>query len=157
MTSPAEGASGRGREARHRMRRKGKVSLEGPYFRNPSSVQQAKVLEAVKFECDVANLSESLLVRVLFFVLWLLLFSLSPSHLDQNVITWKNLTSDRVIYAGSVNVLNDDRLRVSREGRDLVIGNISKFDTGLYRCTVEMANNPISLEHRLNVLGEEAQ
>ena len=32
--------------------------LPGPYFRNPNSVHQASVHEAVTFECDVANLGK---------------------------------------------------------------------------------------------------
>ena len=50
-----------------------------------------------------------------------------------NVITWKNMTSGRVISAGMVNVINDPRINISRDGRQLTIENVTEHDAGRYR------------------------
>ena len=71
----------------------------------------------------------------------------------RNVITWKNMTANRIIFAGTVNVINDDRLMVEGKGRRMHFNNITEFDAGVLVCTVEAAHQ-IKLEHRLNVLSK---
>ncbi len=71
------------------------------------------------------------------------------------MITWKNLTSERVIFAGPINVIGDARLSAEDGGRVLVLEDVGAADSGSFQCTVETRREPISLAHRLNVLGEE--
>ena len=71
------------------------------------------------------------------------------------MITWKNLTSDRVIFAGPINVIGDARLKAEGGGRVLVLEDVGADDSGKFECTVETRLQPISLAHHLNVLGEE--
>ena len=81
--------------------------------------------------------------------------SLHPSPAGNNIITWYNATSGRIIFAGPVNVVGDERLSIDgSKGRRLRLKDISEFDAGGYRCQVEVRTRPISLEHTLNVLGE---
>jgi hypothetical protein len=75
----------------------------------------------------------------------------------KNVITWYNATSKRIIFAGSVNVMQDDRLSIVNEGRALIIAGVAASDSGVYKCQVEARLNPISLEHQLRVLGQLSQ
>ena len=103
--------------------------LEGPYFKSSGSAQEARAGQTVFFQCDVGNLGG-------------------------NVISWKNDTSDRIIYAGSVNILNDPRLGVENNGRRLRMENVTSHDAGVYVCRVETYLNPISLMHRLYVLSK---
>lgn len=98
-----------------------------PYFRSSQSVQKAKVHETVRFECNVANLGK-------------------------NIITWHNVSSGRIIFAGPVNMFQDERLRIEEGGRVLHINEITEYDSGAYKCQVEVKLNPIFLEHHLNVL-----
>jgi hypothetical protein len=101
----------------------------GPYFRSVSSAREVKVHERITFECDVGNLGK-------------------------NIITWYNVTSGRIIFAGSVNVIGDERLRIGEDGKKLHLGDITEFDSGVYRCQVEVRSRPLKLEHKLNVLGK---
>ncbi len=71
------------------------------------------------------------------------------------MITWKNLTSGRVIFAGPINVIGDERLKVDRGGRILVLDRVAAADSGQFECTVETRREPISLQHHLNVLGKD--
>ena len=80
------------------------------------------------------------------------LYTSSSGH---NVITWYNATSDRIIFAGEINIMGDERLSIEgSKGRRLRLADISEFDAGGYRCQVEVKARPISLEHTLNVLGK---
>ena len=81
--------------------------------------------------------------------------SLHPSPAGNNIITWYNATSGRIIFAGPVNVVGDERLSIDgSKGRRLRLADITEFDSGGYRCQVEVRTRPISLEHTLNVLGK---
>ena len=111
-------------------RTKGRIGRRsGPYFRSTGASHEAKVHERVTFDCDVGNLGK-------------------------NVITWYNVSSGRIIFAGSVNIIGDDRLRIGDEGRRLHLGDVGEFDSGVYKCQVEVRSRPLVLEHKLNVLGK---
>lgn len=65
------------------------------------------------------------------------------------------MSSGRIIFAGPVNMFQDERLRIEEGGRVLHINEITEYDSGAYKCQVEVKLNPIFLEHHLNVLGKE--
>ena len=68
------------------------------------------------------------------------------------------MSSGRIIFAGPVNVVGDERLSIDgSKGRRLRLADITEFDSGVYRCQVEVRTRPISLEHTLNVLGKQLQ
>ena len=72
-----------------------------------------------------------------------------------NIITWYNVSSGRIIFAGPVNVVGDERLSIDgSKGRRLRLADITEFDSGVYRCQVEVRTRPIALQHTLNVLGK---
>ena len=70
------------------------------------------------------------------------------------MITWTNVSSSRVIYAGPINIIGDKRLTSEAGGRVLVLEDVAAEDSGQFVCTVNTRREPISLSHTLNVLGE---
>ena len=69
------------------------------------------------------------------------------------MITWKNVSANRIIFAGTINVVNNDRLSVEDQGKRMFIHEVGEHDDGVFVCTVE-AEEQIFLEHRLNVLSK---
>ena len=67
------------------------------------------------------------------------------------VISWS--WNGRLLSAGSMKVLADDRIEVVDDGRELLVRGITRGDRGEYSCTVNLRLQPVSLSHQVEVLG----
>ena len=68
------------------------------------------------------------------------------------VITWT--WNGRLLSAGSMRVYDDNRIRVLNDGRELIIEGVTPEDRGEYSCTLNLEFNPLSLYHKVEVLGK---
>jgi len=67
-----------------------------------------------------------------------------------SVITWN--WSGKLVSAGNVKVLGDDRVFVLQDGKELRIVNISEFDRGDISCSLHLKTKTVHLNHTLQVL-----
>ncbi|XP_023328691.1 protein amalgam [Eurytemora carolleeae] len=67
-----------------------------------------------------------------------------------SVITWN--WAGKLVSAGNVKVLGDQRVEVVRDGRELKIENIRVEDRGEVSCTLNLKSNPQHLNHTLQIL-----
>ena len=51
-------------------------------------------------------------------------------------------------------VYDDDRIRVLNDGRKLFIEGVTAEDRGEYSCTLNLRLHPLSLSHKVEILGK---
>ncbi|XP_023328699.1 neuronal growth regulator 1 [Eurytemora carolleeae] len=67
-----------------------------------------------------------------------------------SVITWS--WAGKLVSAGNVKVLGEDRIQVLEDGKELRIENIRVEDRGEVSCTLNLKSNPQHLNHTLQIL-----
>ena len=74
----------------------------------------------------------------------------TTENLGKFVLVWKH--EDEVLTAGSMMVTPDSRFGLV--GRyNLRIKNVNMKDKGTYTCSISTFGNPVTLAHRLEILG----
>ena len=74
-----------------------------------------------------------------------------PVHLGKFVLVWKH--NDEVLTAGSMMVTPDSRFALVG-GYNLRIRNIKMKDKGAYTCSISTFEEPVTVTHRLDILGD---
>ena len=74
----------------------------------------------------------------------------TPEHLGKFVLVWKH--EEEVLTAGSMMVTPDSRFGLVG-GYNLQIKNVNTKDKGTYTCSISTFGDPVTLAHRLEILG----
>ena len=75
----------------------------------------------------------------------------APEHLGTFVLVWKH--EDEVLTAGSMMVTPDTRFGLVG-GYNLRIKNINMKNAGTYTCSISTFGQPVTVSHRLEILGD---
>ena len=74
----------------------------------------------------------------------------TPEHLGKFVLVWKH--EEEVLTAGSMMVTPESRFQLVG-GYNLRIKNVNMKDKGTYTCSISTFGDPVTLAHRLEILG----